>query len=75
MFNQFNTKSESKIDFSQQNMENVMSHAKIKTFKNIGRRSSKYNLLEEAKNLILFQDLTSNKKDINKDKEKEIFNL
>ena len=72
MFNQFNAKSESKIDFSQQNMENVMSHAKIKTFKNIGRRSSKYNLLEEAKNLILFQDLTSNKKDINKDKEKEI---
>ena len=52
---------------SSENKVNIINRAKIKTFKNIGRRSSIYNLLEEAKT---FQHPDPN---VNKEpKEKEL---
>ena len=51
--------------------KNLINHAKIKTFKNITRRGSKYNLLEEAKTFHLNNDPLSNKKEKEKEKEKE----
>ena len=53
---------ERKISISERNVDNMINHAKIKTFKNIGRRSSKYNLLEEAKAFLGQHDSNINKK-------------
>ena len=54
-------KNSRKLSISEKNVDNIMNHAKIKTYKNIGRRSSKYNLLEEAKNYLGHHDSYANK--------------
>ena len=70
MFNQFNEEKQDKLDLSEEKLDNVINQAIIKTYRNMGRKGSFYNLLEEAKNIL--HEPSVNKKDTNKEKEKKL---
>ena len=63
-----NDSEKTNIKYNVGNNNNIINYAKIKTFRNITRRGSKYKLLEGTKTLLLNQDSFNNKK------EKEINN-
>ena len=57
-----NNGNKNRLSLYVKDVDEIINHAKIKTFKNIGRRSSKYNLLEEARNFLVHHDSITNKK-------------
>ena len=71
MLNNFmynNDRNKRRLSINNKDTNNIMNQAKIKTFKNIGRRKSKYNLLEEAKAFQNFQ----NQENLNNSKKLEL---
>ena len=52
-----NDRKKRRLSINNKDTNRIMNQAKIKTFKNIGRRKSKYNLLEEAKTFQNFQNI------------------
>ena len=60
----YNDSKKRKLSIKDIDANKIINHAKIKTFKNIGRRRSKYNLLEEAKTFQNQDNNTNSKKDL-----------